>query len=780
MTISALPTPPSRADAPDAFSMRADALLGALPQFVSDANALAVELQGKLDDTETARDAAAGSASAAANSASLAQAQVGLAADQVTLATAQKTLAATSATAADASRLAAQTAAAAAADGAGLPSLAGSARKTLRVNSGETGVEWAVDLAVGDILSTSRTLSAPEFLPCDGSTYLKSSYAALAGVLGQIPRTDNRETYSLSSPLGTVRALAHDGDFSHLGVGASGAFITGSPLNYWWVSSGVGALTPCSQFYGAAGDGAGRIVIVGEGGYLGTYDRSTGLFTQQASPFGTAQVNCVTYGGGQWVAGASSGKLATSPDGVTWTLRTSTFSTAHIYAVTYGNGLYVAVGSSGKIATSPDGITWTARSSGKTDQFNAVTYGNGLFVVGGYSGAMVTSPDGIAWTSRTSGFGANVIWGLAYGAGKYVAVGSIGTLTYSADAITWTAGTHNFSGNTIYGVLYTNEFVIFGMGSPATGHIGVSSDGVTFGQGCIPGLGTVNCATNNGSLAVVGDASGRILTFNGLSNWLIRQMTGLSNINGAFTGGEFVLVGNSGKIVTSPGGTSWTARSSGTAQHLYAVAFGNAVYVAVGASGTVVTSLDRLTWTVQAQIFSGNQVNDVTFGNGQFVAVGSAGNVATSPDGVTWTLRSQPLGSVDFKSVTYGNGMYVALGDTASVIISRDGVSWTKLYAGFDTLSTTVAVRFVNGLFLITGNNHFATSRNGRTWTIHAYNGIPNTGKGIAFYAGKIFLGGQGGSGSFLSQLHDTVTMFSVPERFDPESKNYIYTGVLA
>jgi len=43
MTISALPTPPSRSD-PANFSTRGDAFLGALPQFATEANALADEV----------------------------------------------------------------------------------------------------------------------------------------------------------------------------------------------------------------------------------------------------------------------------------------------------------------------------------------------------------------------------------------------------------------------------------------------------------------------------------------------------------------------------------------------------------------------------------------------------------------------------------------------------------------------------------------------------------------------------------------------------------------
>lgn len=59
MTITALPTPPSRTDAAN-FSARADAFLGALPTFGTEANALAVEVNGYATN-------AASSASTAVN-----------------------------------------------------------------------------------------------------------------------------------------------------------------------------------------------------------------------------------------------------------------------------------------------------------------------------------------------------------------------------------------------------------------------------------------------------------------------------------------------------------------------------------------------------------------------------------------------------------------------------------------------------------------------------------------------------------------------------------------
>ena len=84
--ISALPTAPSRNDAPDTFTTRANSFVAALPDFVTEANALA-------DTVEGYKDSAAQSVTDAADQVALAADQVALAADQVTLAEGQVTLA---------------------------------------------------------------------------------------------------------------------------------------------------------------------------------------------------------------------------------------------------------------------------------------------------------------------------------------------------------------------------------------------------------------------------------------------------------------------------------------------------------------------------------------------------------------------------------------------------------------------------------------------------------------------------------------------------------------
>lgn len=74
MTISTLPTPPSRFDAPTVFTSRADALLGALPTMVTEFNAELVGINASVAAAAVSEIAAAASETAAGNSANVADA----------------------------------------------------------------------------------------------------------------------------------------------------------------------------------------------------------------------------------------------------------------------------------------------------------------------------------------------------------------------------------------------------------------------------------------------------------------------------------------------------------------------------------------------------------------------------------------------------------------------------------------------------------------------------------------------------------------------------------
>jgi hypothetical protein len=140
----------------------------------------------------------------------------------------------------------------------------------------------------------------------------------------------------------------------------------------------------------------------------------------------------MTHGNGKFVA-TSYGKTMTSTDAINWT--TSALQDSNYYQVTFGNGLFVSVGSNqganfgglnplnnGVVATSTDGLNWTLRNyPGERQSWQSIVYGNGIFVAVGVRGAVMYSTDGINWTIGTSPV--SKIWhSVAYGNNTFVAV----------------------------------------------------------------------------------------------------------------------------------------------------------------------------------------------------------------------------------------------------------------------------------------------------------------------------------------------------------------------
>lgn len=146
MTISNLPPSPSRADDPVGFSSKMDALLGALPQFVSETNATAAAVDQDKGDvallktqTESVR------ADAITQTTALRDTTLGYRND----AQSSAVQAAGYRDESQAYRDGAQAAAAAAGSASGLPSLVGNARKALIVAPGEDAVAWGVSTQSG-------------------------------------------------------------------------------------------------------------------------------------------------------------------------------------------------------------------------------------------------------------------------------------------------------------------------------------------------------------------------------------------------------------------------------------------------------------------------------------------------------------------------------------------------------------------------------------------------------------------------------------------------------
>jgi hypothetical protein len=183
------------------------------------------------------------------------------------------------------------------------------------------------------------------------------------------------------------------------------------------------------------------------------------ISAEDGNPFGATRITALAYGGGRFVAGGWSGKMAWSADGITWTAVTgSTFGSTTIQSITWGRPSgqekFVAVGDSGKMAWSADGVTWTAVTDsifGSTT-ISGITWGGTSgqekFIAVGSSGKMAWSADGQSWTAVTgtdSAFGStsilSIAWGGSSGQEKFVAGGNSAKMAWSANGLTWTAVT---------------------------------------------------------------------------------------------------------------------------------------------------------------------------------------------------------------------------------------------------------------------------------------------------------------------------------------------------
>lgn len=205
----------------------------------------------------------------------------------------------------------------------------------------------------------------------------------------------------------------------------------------------------------------------------------------------------VAFGAGQFLV--MGGDLAaeyapcwawTSPDGVTWTVRTPTFSgqafTPRPTALLWDGAQWVMVGqdapngTTSEIFTSTDGVTWTARAS-LSQVGRGIAMGDGVYVVVGDGGLLYTSTDAVTWTNRTGGAATfqgsmvAVVWG-----GQFVTAGPDAEIAVSSDGVTWTdrAGVGLSGTPNLRALVYDPDGIYVAAGD--SGFVGTTSDPSTW------------------------------------------------------------------------------------------------------------------------------------------------------------------------------------------------------------------------------------------------------------------------------------------------------------
>lgn len=276
----------------------------------------------------------------------------------------------------------------------------------------------------------------------------------------------------------------------------------------------------------------------------------------------------IDYDNGNYVAVSDTGAAVSSNAGATWTAvtpLTSNVATDHLkaYVVSHLGTTLVAAGavspapytsSSGVVATSIDGITWTMGTlpAGATPIHGLIS---GTRLVGlGESGHLYASSNGSTWTLLTtlSGGVGNLNSG-AYGSGHYVAVGDNGYIAESNDSVVWGSAkviVVNGTGVDLHGVAWTgSQFIAVG----DNGTISLSPDGAHWGglqTSAIPGSLRGVAVASNGTIVVVGD-NGIETSTDGI-HWTARNDSGVAALAGVTWGNsEFVAVGASSVVKTS-------------------------------------------------------------------------------------------------------------------------------------------------------------------------------------------------------------------------------------
>lgn len=329
---------------------------------------------------------------------------------------------------------------------------------------------------------TSGTASA-----LTGVNFFGGRYVAVSSTSGASRYSDNGTSWAaVTGLIASMQDVAHNGTNLWVAVGNTGA-IYSSDDGITWTQRTSGVATTLLGIHFADGlwvavGNAGTVVTspdgitwtdrtatsgttntIGEVGFFGGKFYYVGNITGGAVFENTASgivapttwVSRLTIGanvynglatnGSRLLVCGSSGAIATSDDGITFTSRTG--NNAQLNGASFGNGTYVVVGNaingSGLIATvDPTTFAYKRRASNTTNSRQSVRFLGGQFVSTGNTGSVVTSPDGVTWTDRTAGTGTGqTLFDTAYSGSLYIVVGTLGTIRSSSDTVSWTTVT---------------------------------------------------------------------------------------------------------------------------------------------------------------------------------------------------------------------------------------------------------------------------------------------------------------------------------------------------
>jgi len=418
----------------------------------------------------------------------------------------------------------------------------------------------------------------------------------------------------------------------------------------------------------------------------------------------------IAYGNGRFVAISDSSAMAAySLDGITWT-KSNLPAIYEWSSIGYAQGLFYVTSLGDYAASSPDGVTWTLRD-GSTAQLNVTATAKDTISASYTETATLTSG---TWTA------------VIHDGTKFLAVGysgAAGLYATSTTGTTWTNSTlPTVSGAFEYtAVAYngSNQYVALIGGSGGTRHIATSSNATSW-------TGTVNALTANSYWKDIVYGAGRYVAIRGDSAAVNYSTNGTSWTNATVTSGSgemsgiaygqisgvdyFVTVAgySTGSQVSSystNGGVTWTSGSTLPSSDFWAdIAFGGGRFVAVAGGTTNATtkaaySTNGTTWTAATMPGAAARWNRIVYGGGAFTAFAYNSNrTAYSTNGVTWVEGPAQAATRNWAEAAYGGTKLVSLATGTTTASYADFV----LNTNYLTTSSTTDLR-VNDRVRFTG-----------------------------------------------------------------------------
>ena len=437
----------------------------------------------------------------------------------------------------------------------------------------------------------------------------------------------------------------------------------------------------------------------------------------------------------------SSGKVATSTDGVNFTNQTGLSSlpewgTQDVRAVEWNGSVFLAIGNAGTAATSPDGVTWTYRAglsgtSWGTSNGRVINWNGSKFLIGSADGKSAYSTDGITWTAGATFWNNTEVDAIAWGNSKYVlAIGAAQYYYTSSDGITWSSysidnASSGYNNNVVFGNgvfmfisqnIWQSVPVVFvsstGVFTASDSKLRLSVLGLNSGTGS-PNYNFINgsegpyVAYFNGNYLFFGNM-GRLITCDqSLQNikyvnklaetWIDNSnpsdITPSTQVNYFATNGQvLVVIGPNGFVATSTNANNqWTyqpgLRSTtwGSSGYPITIKWNGSLFYLIGSYGRMATSPDGITWTYNGNLATAMGTyypTDFYILGNKIVVICTSGGLFTrsfvsNDGGTTWTSAAV-TGSTDISGgITYGKGKFVACTRANEVFYSTDGLNWT-------------------------------------------------------------------------------------------------------